>query len=150
MINRYQHFAAFITFINRQLQRIERQVMEEYGLKGPHAQCLVIMSCHADGITVSQLSKICDKDKGGISRAISELDEDNLVTRNGENGNFYRAKLLLTEKGKKCADSVNEAAQKALEVAGLEENDRKTFYNCLHMISRNLQQLNKEKIQRKN
>ncbi len=150
MINRYQHFAAFITCINRQLQRIERQVMAEYGLKGPHAQCLVIMSCHPDGITVSQLSQICDKDKGGISRAVSELEEQGLLQRLAENGNYYRAKLQLTETGKKCARSVNEAAQKAVEIAGIKESDREIFYQSLDLIARNLQGLNKDGIQLKN
>ncbi len=150
MINRYQHFAAFITCINRQLQRIEREVMCEYGLKGPHAQCLVIMSCHAGGITVSELSKLCDKDKGGISRAISELEEKGLVKRLSENGNYYRAKLQLTETGKKCADSVNEAAKKAVEIAGLNDQDREIFYNSLDIIARKLQEMNKEGIRSKN
>ena len=144
MVNRYQHFAASITCINRCLQRIERSVMQEYGLKGPHAQCLVVMSRHSGNITVSQLSKICDKDKGGISRALSELEEKGLIQRITDGGSYYRAKLQLTETGKKCAHQVNAAAKHAVEQAGagLTDEDRHIFYSALDLIAGNLQNMN--------
>ena len=143
MINRFQHFAAYITCINRHLQRIERRVMSEHELKGPQAQILVIMRYHREGITVSELSIFCDKDKGGISRAVSELEKAGMLVRTGKNGNIYRAKLVLTEKGQVCAKLVNEEVNKAVEQIGhtLSDQDRDVFYKVLEMIADNLQKL---------
>ena len=49
--------------------------MEKYGLKGPHAQCLLAMRRNPQGITASQLCTICDKDKAAISRTVAELEQ---------------------------------------------------------------------------
>ena len=40
MIDRFELFTSYISEIYRQIQKIERDVMESYGLKGPHVQCL--------------------------------------------------------------------------------------------------------------
>ena len=75
MVSRFEHFSASISCIYRYIQRIERTEMEKYGLKGPHAQCLLAMKKHPEGITAARLCEVCEKDKAAVSRILAELEE---------------------------------------------------------------------------
>ena len=71
MLRRFEEFCAIISSIQHHIQKIERDEMEKYGLKGPYAQYLVTMSRCPEGITAAQLSEMCDKDKAAVSRALA-------------------------------------------------------------------------------
>ena len=73
MLRRFEEFCSIISAIQHNIQKIERDEMEKYGLKGPYAQYLVTMSRCPEGITAAQLSEMCDKDKAAVSRALAEL-----------------------------------------------------------------------------
>ena len=96
MIDRFELFTSYISEIYRHIQKIERDVMESYGLKGPHVQCLVAMSRVEHSVTTTQLAALCEKDKAAISRTLSEMVQEGLVVREGQGS--YRAALQLTEK----------------------------------------------------
>ena len=149
MINRFEQFASSIACIYRHVQKLERDEMAKYGLKGPHAMCLVILNRYEEGVTSTDLCKICDKDKAAISRTISQLVNMDLVKRNCINNINYRTKLTLTEKGKEIADKVNGIATAAVEQAGagLNDDDRKVFYQAMDLIATNLQNLTKDGIE---
>lgn len=141
MIERFAHFCTSIASIQRSILKIERVEMAKYGLKGPHANCLVAMDRYPDGITAAQLCEICDKDKAAISRTVSELEEAGMVTRQDPDGKRYRSLLRLSEKGKKIADSLNErillAVTKASE--GYDREKQQIFIRVLNLIAGNLQ-----------
>ena len=130
----------------RDIQRIERRETAKYGMKGPHAQCLLAMSRYPEGITATQICDICEKDKAAVSRTLAELEENGLVLRTARNGSRYRALLTLTEKGKDAARTVNEKAQIAVELAGagLDDAQREIFYAVLDVIAGNLHTICKE------
>lgn len=146
MISRYEQFAGSVLCLYRYIQKIQRVEMAKYGLKGSHAQCLLVMSRYPDGITAAQLSIISDKDKAAISRTISELAREGLVQRKDQNGNCYRAPLLLTEKGQEAAHRVNQLACKAVEQAdqGLSEERRIDFYATLDLLATNLHRISQD------
>ena len=98
MRSRYEQFAGSVLCLYRYIQKIQRVEMAKYGLKGSHAQCLLVMNRYPEGITAAQLSQISDKDKAAISRTLSELAREGLVERKNTT-NSYRAPLFLTEKG---------------------------------------------------
>lgn len=143
MISRYEHFSFAISRIYHDIQHIERVEMEKFGLKGPHAQCLVAMSRNPEGITAGRLCKICDKDKAAISRTVAELEQKDLLSRSCTNGNRYRALLKLTERGRAAAGRVNERIRIAAERAGegLSDAQRSAFYGVLGIIGGNLQKI---------
>ena len=146
MISKYEQFSASVSCIYRDIQRIERVEMAKFGLKGPHAQCLLAMSRYPEGITATQICDICEKDKAAVSRTLAELEENGLVLRTARNGSRYRALLTLTEKGKDAARTVNEKAQIAVELAGagLDDAQREVFYAVLDVIAGNLHTICKE------
>ena len=141
MVSRFEHFSASISCIYRYIQRIERTEMEKYGLKGPHAQCLLAMRRYPEGITAARLCEVCDKDKAAISRMMGELEEKGMVSRGDEKGNRYRMQLRLTALGEEAADHVEQRAKLAVEEAGsgMTEEQRATLYAVLDLIAGNLQ-----------
>jgi DNA-binding MarR family transcriptional regulator len=141
MISRFEQFSASVACIYHCIQKIERVEMAKYGLKGPHAQCLLAMSRHPDGITASRLCAICDKDKAAISRTVAELEREGLVTRCLKGSNRYRALLKLTALGESAASHVEERVKLAVEKAGegMSEQQRVAFYAVLELIAGRLQ-----------
>ena len=140
MVSRYESFSTCISCIYHDIQRIERAEMARYGLKGPHAQCLLVMSRFPEGITAARLCEVCEKDKAAISRIVAELEQMGMVRRTEHNGTRYRASLTLTEQGQTAAKAVEEKARLAVERAGagLDDKSREVFYSVLALIAGNL------------
>ena len=143
MVTRFEQFTSSVASIYRSVQKIERVEMAKYGLKGPHAQVLLAMSRYPEGVTSGELVKFCDKDKAAISRTVAELEREGMVIRNGKNGNFYRASLMLTERGWEAAEHVAIRATQAVETAsiGLSEGNRRVLYAALELIASHLQKI---------
>lgn len=139
----YALISTSISSMYHDIQKIERTEMAKHGLKGPHAQCLLAIQNHPEGITSAGLVEVCDKDKAAISRTLAELEEAGMVLRETRNGSRYRASLKLTEQGKTVAESVQQVAGLAVELAGagLDDGDREVFYRVLASISGHLQEL---------
>lgn len=146
MISKYEIFSTVVSSLYHDIQRIERTEMAKYGLKGPHAQCLVIMERYPEGITSARLCEICERDKAAISRTVAELEESGLLVRREMNGIRYRAPLVLTEEGRTAARNVNAVASRAVEQAGkgLDDTQREIFYNVLGQIAQNLQAISRD------
>lgn len=151
MENRYELLSSSISCMYHDIQRIERVEMAKYGLKGPHAQCLLTMKKHPDGITAARLCEICEKDKAAISRILVELETAGMVLREKRNGSRYRASLLLTEQGKVAAEAVVEKARLAVERAGIGfgDKEREVFYRVLAIIAGNLHAICKDGLTKK-
>ena len=114
MIGRFEQFCTAISSIQHSIARIERVEMEKYGLKGPHAQCMLVMERNPAGITAAELCGICEKDKAAISRTISELEEAGMISRHDPNGKRYRTALHLTEKGALVAADVERVVHRTV------------------------------------
>jgi len=146
MINRFEQFSASIAAIYKCIQKIERDQMAPYGLKGPHVQCLVVMSRFPDGVTAAELCDLCEKDKAAISRAVSELEKEGMLIRAGERDRVYRAPLRLTDKGMETAQKIHGLAERAVQQAGrgVTDEKREIFYEVLESIAENLQTIVEE------
>ena len=143
MVTRFEQFTSSVASIHRSIQKIERVEMAKYGLKGPHAQVLLAMSRFPEGVTSGELVKLCDKDKAAISRTVAELEREGMVDRMGKNGNFYRAALLLTDRGREAAEHVAIRAKQAVETAsnGLSDGNRRVLYAAMELIASHLQNI---------
>ena len=118
MESRYELLSGSISCMYHDIQKIERVEMAKYGLKGPHAQCLLAMKRYPEGITSARLCEVCDKDKAAVSRTLGELEAAGMVIRENRNGSRYRASLRLTAQGQAAAEAVVEKARLAVEKAG--------------------------------
>lgn len=146
MISKYELFSSSVSCLYHDIQKIERVEMAKFGLKGPHAQCLLAMSRCPEGVTAARLCELCEKDKAAISRTLAELEQSGMVLRVQHNGTRYRANLILTEQGKAAAQAVNQRAQLAVERAGegLDDAQREVFYRVLALIAGNLHAICKD------
>jgi DNA-binding MarR family transcriptional regulator len=149
MIGRFEQFCTAISSIQHSVSRIERMEMEKYGLKGPHAQCMLVMARNPRGITASELCVTCDKDKAAISRTLAELEAAGMLTRIDPNGKRYRSRLYLTEKGSVVAKQVEDRVHRAVSRVseGYDVETREIFVHVLDMIAVNLQELCKNGLQ---
>lgn len=147
MLSRFEQFTFVISGIYRSIQKIEREEMDKYGLKGGYAQYLTTMARHPEGLTAAQVCEICDLDKAAVSRSLSEMEQRGLLERDVSAGN-YRAKLRLTTAGHEAADFVRKKACAAVEAAGrgLSDRDRVVLYAALESIAGRLQIISKEGI----
>ena len=143
MIDRFSQFCTSIASIQRSILKIERTEMAKYGLKGPHANCLVAMARYPEGITAARLCDICDKDKAAISRTVSELEDAGMVLRQDPEGKRYRSVLRLSEKGKEIANRVNDMVLLAVAKAseGYDKEKQQVFARVLNLVAGNLQDI---------
>lgn len=141
MTSRFERFSASVSSLYHCIQKIERMEMAKYGLKGPHAQCLLAMSRYPQGITASRLCALCDKDKAAISRTVAELERESMVIRDLRDGSNYRATLKLTEQGQVAAQQVEERVKLVVEKAGsgMTDAQREAFYSIMDLIAGHLQ-----------
>lgn len=148
MRNRFEQFTAAISSIHRFIQKIERDEMDKYGLKGASAQYLLAMERYPEGVTAAALCDICDRDKAAVSRSLSEMEAKGLIYRVNPGESQYRALLALTPAGKQAADFVNRKAAIAVELVGigLTDEDRKVLYAALAHIAANIKALSHEGI----
>lgn len=149
MVGRFEQFCAAIVAIQRSIARIERMEMEKYGLKGPHAQCILMMGHSPEGITAAELCTACDKDKAAISRTLAELENEGMISRVDPNGKRYRSRLYLTERGRSVANHLDDQVHRAISQVseGYDVETREIFVHVLNMIALNLQELSQSCIQ---
>lgn len=149
MIGRFEQFCTAISSIQHSIARIERMEMEKYGLKGPHAQCMLVMERNPEGITAAQLCGTCEKDKAAISRTLAELEAAGMITREDPNGKRYRSQLYLTAKGRDVAEQVSDRVHEAVSRVsnGYDVATREIFVHVLSLIAVNLQDLYKNGLQ---
>lgn len=149
MIGRFEQFCTAISSIQHSIAKIERMEMEKYGLKGPHAQCMLVMERNPEGITAAQLCGTCEKDKAAISRTLAELEAAGMITREDPNGKRYRSQLYLTAKGRAVAEQVSDRVHEAVSRVsnGYDVATREIFVHVLSLIAVNLQDLYKNGLQ---
>lgn len=149
MIKRYEEFTTSISSIYKIIQKIKRDGMRKFGLKGPHTQCIVAMYRNPQGVTISQLCDLCELDKAAISRAVSELEEKGIIEARAGSDKLYRAPLKLTDDGKKIAAEISDIVEMVVVSAGdgLSDSDREIFYRSLDLITANLQRLTREGVE---
>ena len=146
MLNRFARFSLAIAEIDRCWHKLASEEMAKYELNSPHAVYLTTLYNFTEGITAARLGELCCKNKADVSRMVTILEKKGLVRKVAVSGNLYRAKLVLTEEGRKAAEHVQSRAALAVELAGsgMTDADRETFYRCLEQITANLQALSKE------
>ncbi|MBQ3061324.1 MAG: MarR family transcriptional regulator [Lachnospiraceae bacterium] len=149
MLTRFEMFSSVISGINRYIQKIERDEMVKYGYKGAYAQYLVALCKCDEGMTMSKLCEVCDKDKAAVSRMVTELVQKDLVVKKTQDNKTYKGRLFLTDKGREAAGFVMNKARKAVfEVGGeLSDKEREILYKSLESISKNLKRVSNEGIE---
>lgn len=138
---RFERFTSLVLGINRSVQRIKSEEMAAIGLKGVHVNCLFYLGT-SDGLSQSELCKFCGEDKAYISRAVGRLEELGAVNiEQSDRTKKYNALITLTDSGKKLAERVFDAVDRAVFAGseGIADDERIVFYKCLELVNNNLE-----------
>lgn len=141
MISVFEAFSEYIVEMNRYLQRIKEIEMNKLGLHAKHTMCLYYLGKHPEGLTPSELTKLCCEDKAAVSRALSQLENGGLIVRKiPENKRAYRTVYNLTEDGKAIVRRLNDRVEAALSgcCINMADGKREEFYASLKTILGNL------------
>ena len=142
MTERFETFTVLINKISRNVKKIKNQEMATYGLRSTHVSCLYYLYS-AGSLTATELCERCEEDKATISRALVFLEERGFVSCLSKTVKRYKSPLYLTEKGKEAAGKIHAAVNRVLDEVGvgLTDEQRKTFYAYLTVISGNLEKI---------
>ena len=142
-MDRYNIFSSLILNINRHIQKIKSFEMKKLGLKGNQVQCLYHLYGKDCGVTPTQLCKLCQEDKGAISRTVKELENGEYLYVDEQNNKKYRNPIKLTEKGVKAAKIIFDTINKILKIVSkdIKNEEREIFYKNLTLVSNNLNKI---------
>lgn len=141
MPDRFETFIHNIMELNRCIQRLKEEEMGRLGLRPGHTMCLYYLGKSADGLTVSQLTAMSGEDKAAVSRSLSGLSRQGLVTRAApQNGHAYRVPYRLTAAGREVVDRIATRAALLLQKGGarLSDDERDGLYRSMQTIIDNL------------
>ena len=79
MEGRYDRFTTMIAALYQNIQKVKMLEMENFDLRTIHATCLHHFSQHPSGLTLKELTELCEVDKAAMSRCVAELQEKGLV-----------------------------------------------------------------------
>jgi len=136
MLDRFERFSYTLSELSRYWHKIAGDEMSHYGLKGPHCVYILTLYRNPEGVTATQLSALCGKDKADVSRSLTVMEEKGLVRK----GHGYRTPMHLTAYGKQAAEQVEQRAVTAVELGGkgLSDEARQIFYSTMDRIAENL------------
>lgn len=141
MIPIFEAFSEYIVEMNRYLQRIKEMEMNKLGLHAKHTMCLYYLGKHPEGLTPSELTRLCCEDKAAVSRTLAQLENSGLIVREiPEHKRAYRTVYNLTESGQATVKSLNDRVEAALAGCCIDMADgkREEFYASLKNILDNL------------
>lgn len=146
MVGRFEKFSYDISEIYHYWHKIASEEMNIYGLKGSNAVYLTMLYQYEEGLTSAQLSEYCSRDKADVSRAMAAMEKKGFVKRETVKGSVYRARMVLTEEGRKAAEKINARVDLIVRLGGqgLTEEQRENFYYALDLIASNLQKIAEE------
>lgn len=144
MLERFENLTLGTSQIYKDIQKIKKARMSSFGLKGTHVMCLYYLHQNPDGLTAAELCTICRENKAGISRILSELENQQFICyERPHNGKKYRTRAVLTKSGEAYASEITDLILHATLVGGkgISEEERSIFYRVLSQIAENLNEL---------
>ena len=138
--DRFEAFYGLLGSATKSIYRLKSKGMLPFGLTSSHTICMRKLYEKRDGVTRTQLTKLCAVDKAQISRIIETLTEKGYaVEKRGAQAN-YRSKIMLTEEGIRVTEEINDIVIRINEyVSGnIPENDIIIFYETFNKICDNL------------
>ena len=121
MISRVEKFSLAITALYRHIRRIEGYAMTRYSLKGHSAFYLLALAGYDQGITAAELAEKCGRNKSEVSRTLKDLTAGGYVVKKASDGNnLYRARLILTDSGRRVAEELSELGDKLTLKVGVD------------------------------
>ncbi len=144
-----ERFTAFFQTLERILKNIRRiamPVMQAYGLRSVHVNCLLAFSANPSGLSVTELARECMIDKSLASRVVKELHTgDYICPMKAKNNKNYNKRYVLTQKSQTIMLELDALITSYVNEAGINipTEDRAVFYRVLAEFDRSIEQIEK-------
>lgn len=143
-IERFESFTTAVTKAYKCIQKIKLIETERMGLKANHVMYMHYLGKNPEGLTATELCKLCIEDKAAVSRTILDLTNKGFIKPvESDSNRKYRTKIMLTDEGininKKFKESIAIAVNKASK--NLNDLDRENFYRVFFDITDNLEMI---------
>ena len=139
--DRFMLFTTLLSDTQKSLARLKCKKMDIYGLGSAHTACIYFLQDRSEGVTKTELARLCSVDKAQISRVISDLlQKDYVSVADPQLKLNYRQKYVLTENGKNIAAEMRRIILDINDfVSGaIPQEQIDNFYDTFQTISDNL------------
>ena len=150
MTPRFYHFVRLIERIHKSIGKLKLDTAPYFGVKSVHIFWIYELYSHPEGLIAAELASNSMISRSLISREIERLQKDGYVeifeSNHGKRKN-YHARILLTPKGKKLAESIFEEGMGIQsEVSrGISQEELLSFYQTLEKLCHNLEDVAKRR-----
>ncbi len=144
MTDNFERLYMGISAIYKNIQKIKKSEMSIFGLSGKHVMPFYNLLNHPEGLTSAELCTLCNADRAGISRALSEMEKEGYIYFDDNEGKKrYRSLVFLTEEGKKKAENIRQIILQATLEGGqtITQEEREIFYHVLECINHNIEHI---------
>ncbi|NLZ75527.1 MAG: hypothetical protein GX914_03395 [Erysipelotrichia bacterium] len=140
MKDRFANFTAMTNRINRNVYRIKFKALEGFDIKTVHVPCLYHL-LRKDGLTATELCKLCEEDKAIMSRTLDYLEKKEYVFVESKKTKRYNCPYYLTEKGRKLAEMLNYKIETVLDEVNehIPDEELAKFYSYLSTLDESLE-----------
>lgn len=152
LIECFESFTTSVTKAYKSIQKIKLAETERMGLKPNYVMYMYYLGKNPEGLTPTELCKLCIEDKAAVSRTIVDLTKKGFIEPSETSSERkYRTRIILTEEGKKINKQLNEAIAIAVSKASrnLNEVERENFYRVFFYITDNLEMICNSYLQEK-
>lgn len=142
MRERFETFTVLIAKINRSIRKIKTAAMSEFNLKSTHVSCIFYLY-KAGSMTATELSEVCEEDKGAVSRSIEYLEKNGYIVCDSDAPKRYKSPLRLTAKGTDIGERLVSKIDTVLSQVGtsLSSEMRLMMYQGLNTVCDDLQKI---------
>ena len=141
---RFESFVNTVTRAYKTLQKIKNQATESMGLRGNHVMCMHYLGTSPEGLTATELCKLCNEDKAAVSRTVLDLTQKGLVIPvDLESKRKYRTVIKLSPLGEEYNNRIGKIIVDSVKKtsADFTEEERMCFYKVFESIIGSLEGL---------
>ena len=144
---KFESFVNTVTRAYKTLSRLKNQVTESMGLRGNHVMCMHYLGKNPEGLTATELCKLCNEDKAAVSRTVLDLTQKGLVIPTDiESKRKYRTVIKLSPLGEEYNSRIGNIIVESVEITtgDFTEEERECFYKVFESIIVSLEGMIKE------
>lgn len=141
---RFCTFTLLVSGAYKALRRAQEKYTRRLGLRSVHVACMLQLLGSGEGLSATELSRLCGVDRAQVSRVVGELERAGLLCEAAPGGKRrYRGSLLLTDAGREQAEAMSGiVSSKLAEVsAELRADEVETFYKVFRKIADKLENI---------
>lgn len=142
--------AVFVNILNCRMKKHLGEVFKANGINLTAEQFLVMDTLWNEGaLTQQKIAYIIQKDKNSVTQFVDNLEKKGLVMRSVDKEDRRVNNIVVTKEGLAMRDSTKEIAIQAMEdiLAGIPEEDLKTFVSVIHRACSNIHEYGKSGIE---